>query len=58
MYAYYVTVEVRTKKALGTTPQDKLRDAILHALDDAMRAKEIPYVDDIPTATIGGEERV
>ena len=58
MYAYYVTIEVRTKKALGTDPQDRLRDAILHSLDDAKRDQKIPYADDIVTATIGGEEKV
>jgi len=51
---YYITIEVRTKKALGTIQQDKLRDAVLSALDDA--GKEIPYGADCVTASIGGEE--
>lgn len=54
-YAYYVTIEVRTAKALGTNQQEKLRSAILAVLDDA---DPLPYVVDIPTAQIGGEERV
>jgi hypothetical protein len=54
-YAYYVTVEVRTQKALGTNQQEKLRSAILSVLDDA---DPLPYVVDIPTATIGGEEKL
>lgn len=53
---YYVTLEVKTRKLLGTDQQDKLRDKILAALDDAVGAKEIPYTVDVVTATIGGEE--
>lgn len=30
---YFITVEMRTKKALGTDQQDKLREAVLHAID-------------------------
>lgn len=51
---YYVTIEVRTRKLLGTSQQDKLREAVLAAIDDA--AKDIPYGADCVTATIGGEE--
>jgi hypothetical protein len=53
---YYITLEVRTKKALGTDQQDKLRDAVLKALDDAGGEKNIPYGPDFVTASIGGEE--
>lgn len=49
---YYVTLEVRTRKLLGTDQQDKLRDAVLEALDDT----KLPYRPDVVTATIGGEE--
>jgi hypothetical protein len=52
-YAYYITIEVRTHKALGTAQQEKLRGAVLAVLDNA---DPLPYVADIPTATIGGEE--
>lgn len=51
---YFITVEMRTKKALGTDQQDKLREAVLHAIDYAK--PKIPYVVDVPTASIGGEE--
>lgn len=53
---YYITLEVRTKKALGTTQQDKLRDAVLNAIDCASQDGNIPYDADTVTATIGGEE--
>ena len=53
---YYITLEVRTKKALGTAQQDKLRDAVLAALDNANREGKLPYSPDVATATIGGEE--
>lgn len=49
---YYITLEIRTKKALGTAQQDKLRDAILAAIDKADEGKEIPYGADTVTATI------
>jgi hypothetical protein len=51
---YYITLEVRTKKALGTQQQDKLRDATLEALDEAF--PKLPYSADVVTASIGGEE--
>lgn len=51
---YYITLEVRTKNALGTEQQDKLRDAVLRAIDEA--GKKIPYGADCVTASIGGEE--
>lgn len=50
--AYFVTVELRTRKPLGTEQQDKLREAVLAALDDV----KLPYVNDVVTANIGGEE--
>ena len=50
---YYITLEVQTKKPLGTVQQDKLRDAVLKAIDNADRAKEIPYGADTVTASIG-----
>lgn len=53
---YYITLEVRTKKALGTQQQDKLRDAVLAAVDEADRAQKIPYGADAVTATVGSEE--
>lgn len=53
---YYINIEVRTKKALGTDQQDKLRDAVMAAIDNADREKKIPYGADAVTATIGGEE--
>lgn len=53
---YYITIEVRTPKLLGTEQQDKLRDAVLAAIDTADRSKAIPYGADCVTATIGGEE--
>lgn len=53
---YYITIEVRTKKALGTEQQDKLRDFVLHAIDEADREKNVPYGADFVTASIGGEE--
>lgn len=51
---YYVTIEVRTRKPLGTDQQDKLRDAILTSLDEAF--PKLPYSADCVTATIGGDE--
>ena len=51
---YFITLEVRTLKALGTAQQDKLHDAVLDAIDKA--GKSVPYGADIVTATIGGEE--
>lgn len=57
-YAYYVSVEVHTKSRLSEVQQDKLREAVLNVLDDADRDKKLPYVVDIPTAQIDGEERV
>lgn len=53
---YYITIEVRTKKALGTAQQDKLRDAVLASIDAADREGKIPYGADAATASIGGEE--
>lgn len=49
---YFITLEVRTRKALGTEQQDKLRDDVLEALDKA----KLPYSADVVTATIGEEE--
>lgn len=49
---YYLTIEVRTQKALGTIQQDKLRDAVLQALDEA----KLPYSADCVTASIGEED--
>lgn len=56
MTTYYITLTVQTKKALGTLQQDKLREAVLEAIDNADRKKKIPYSADTVTATIGGEE--
>lgn len=53
---YFITITVHTKKALGTDQQDKLREAVLHAIDEADRAKKIPYGADCATANIGGED--
>jgi hypothetical protein len=53
---YYITITVHTQKALGTAQQDKLREAVLAAIDAADRAKKIPYGADCATAEIGGEE--
>lgn len=55
-YAYHITLEVRTKKALGTDQQDKLRDAVLDALDTL--SDRIPYGADVVTAEIGCEEKL
>lgn len=56
MATYYITLEVRTKKALGSEQQNKLRDAVLRVIDEATSTKEIPYGLDFVTASIGGEE--
>lgn len=48
---YYITLEVRTDNALGTGQQDKLRDAVLAALD----ANKLPYSADVVTASVTQE---
>ena len=45
---YYVTLEVQTKKPLTQDQQDKLRDALLAAIDQG----RIPYGADTVTAYV------
>lgn len=45
---YYITIDVRTKKALSEEQRDKLREAILEAIDEA----DMPYGADAVTAEL------
>lgn len=49
---YYVNLEVQTTQKLTAAQQDRLRGAILAAIDEASRAKKIPYDADTVTATV------
>lgn len=51
---YYITLEVRTKTTLNEDQQDKLRDAVLKALD--VVADRIPYKANVVTASLSREE--
>ena len=46
---YIATLEIQTKKALTEDQQDKLREAILDALDNT----RLPYNPDVVTASVG-----
>lgn len=48
---YYVTFEVQTTKALNADQQERLREKMLEALDQAI----LPYRADVVTAAVTKE---